>query len=135
MSLVFTRKENKAVSIDSSLGAFSQRLISCSILIVSLSFSGFAAANIWHVNAKIKSVYPESNGNFVLIFNQDHGDCLSTVNPDFYRVSVGQNSMTVEGAEKIFAAALSAASTGTPVSIYFDETNSNCHINRLRINF
>lgn len=96
--------------------------------------STYAAAR-WHTGVKIKMVYPLSGGDFVLTFDQDNPSCTSDSSPDYYRVSVGQNGVTAEGADKMYAAALTAASSGKTVNINFDDATSGCYVNRLEVIF
>ena len=80
------------------------------------SFSAMAAIgdDTWHT-ARIKQIYPQANGAFVLILDSDHANCNSPSTPDNYHVYPNYNGMTVDGAEKIYSAALLAASLNKPV--------------------
>lgn len=91
-----------------------------------------AFAGTWH-SSKISHVYPTASGEFVLKFESDSAACTSGDSPDYYRVKVGENYVTQEGANKIFATALAAAMAGKTINIYFDETTSHCYINRIQI--
>lgn len=103
------------------------------LLIVATTFISFNAhAGLWHT-AKIKNVYPQADGNFVLILYADHSSCTNANSPDYYYVSVGQNGVTQEGANKMYAAALAAAISGKSVTFNFDENSSTCSINRLSL--
>jgi hypothetical protein len=88
------------------------------------------AAEQW-ITSKIFAVYPLSNGNFVLIFNDDHPACTSTANPKYYYVSVGQNGITEEGRTALLAVATAAAASKSDVSVAFDDGTDACYVNRI----
>jgi hypothetical protein len=48
-------------------------------------------------------------------------------------VKVGQNGMTEAGAQKIYAAALTALAAGKAVSVNFDDASDGCYVNRLMV--
>lgn len=96
------------------------------------SFAVSAEASTWHT-AEIKRVYTLSNGDYILQFKSDSSACTSAETTDYYRISVGQNGVTQEGADKMYSAALSAGVAGKMVSIYFDSSTSLCYVNRLYI--
>lgn len=102
------------------------------IKIALVSFAVSAEASTWHT-AEIKRVYALSNGDYILQFKSDSPACTSGDSPDYYRVSVGENGVTAEGADKMYSAALSAAVAGKMVSIFFDASTSLCYVNRLYI--
>lgn len=108
------------------------------IAICTLILCCFAVTNslagTWH-NSTIKSVYPLADGNFILTLEGDSQQCTSTNSPDYYYVEVGENSITAEGVDIIYSAALTAAVSGKSVDIYFDESTPKCHINRIRVLF
>jgi len=73
-----------------------------------------------------------SNGNFAVIF-RNPSSC-----PDknqYHHVSVGNNGVNAQGAEKMFSAALAAAAMGKTISINFDNSTNYCFINRLKVNY
>ncbi|MBQ4862570.1 hypothetical protein J8L98_12815 [Pseudoalteromonas sp. MMG013] len=51
------------------------------------SISGFASAEpTWHAST-INKVYPQSNGDVVLTFTQDHAKCTNDSIPKYYYLS------------------------------------------------
>ena len=79
-------------------------------------------------------VYPTSDGNFVVGFNTNHANCSNGSLPiKYHSITVGQNSVTADGAKKMYAALLVALSAGLTVSIHFDNGTSYCYVNRLSI--
>ncbi|WP_419227336.1 hypothetical protein [Alteromonas sp. OM2203] len=109
------------------------KLVRKTVLLCSLIFvipSSFAA-NTWHTST-IKSIYPVSNGDFIIIFNNSS---ICSDKNQYHRVTVGSNSVKIEGAEKMYSAALAAAAMGKTISINFDSSTSHCFINRLKVNY
>ena len=94
--------------------------------------SSLAHADAWH-SSKIKQLYPQADGNFILILETDSTQCSSASNPDDYSVWVGQNGMTQEGSKKTFAAASIAFAMGKTINIVFDESTPNCFINPISL--
>ncbi|MBX2849125.1 MAG: hypothetical protein KTR16_12440 [Acidiferrobacterales bacterium] len=92
-----------------------------------------ALAGVWHSGVKINTVYPLADGNFILRLDQDHQGCLATQSPDYYRVSVGENDVNEEGANKLFSLAMAASLSGKKVNIYFQEGTEGCYINRIML--
>jgi len=86
---------------------------------------------IWNVT--LTQVYPLSNGDFVLAFSADAPNCTNTSVPKYLFVAVGQNGITAAGSVKMYAAALTAFSTGRTVDAAFDDATPSCYINRLTI--
>jgi hypothetical protein len=98
----------------------------------------FAVAGASHVAAtershtsQIRYVYPLANGNFIVTFLADDSYCTNPSSPKYYLVSVGSNSVTADGAKMMFAAALAAAAQRVTVVVAYDDSTSNCYINRL----
>ena len=89
-----------------------------------------STAEVWHTST-IRNIYPQADGNFVLQFTLDSESCTNASNPKNYYVSVGQNSMTSDGAWKIYAAAMLAMVRNKTVAIAFDEATATCYVNRL----
>lgn len=82
----------------------------------------------------LKSVYPQGNGDFVIIFStESQGYCTSTATPKYYHVAVGQYSVNAEGAKRMYAAALLSLASDLPILIAFDDATSFCYVNRLLI--
>lgn len=91
--------------------------------------TGFAAEQ-W-VTGTLMYVYPQGNGDFVLIFDVDSPNCPVTGPRKYMNANVGQNGMTAEGAKKIYSAALAALLTRSVVQVAFDDATTACFINRL----
>lgn len=101
--------------------------------LVALVLSGLAdpaaAAEAWAV-ATLKFVYPLGDGSVVLAMTTDPPTCTSTATPKYLLVRAGQNGMTADGAKNILAAALTALAMGTQFQVNFDDSTSNCYVNR-----
>ena len=100
------------------------------MMLVLTSFSSFAGT--WH-SEKVRWVYPLANGDFVLKFITAPETCTSA--SKYFYIKVGSNGMTKEGAGHIYSLALTAASTGKAIKVYFDETSTLCYVNRAYVNF
>lgn len=92
------------------------------------------SANHWH-GSTVRTVYPLSDGDFILILNNDNANCTSPETPHYYYVRAGQNSMTVDGVDKLYASVLTAAAANIPISINFSDSTSSCFINRMQVQF
>ena len=92
------------------------------------------ADNKWH-DSTIKTIYPTADGGFVLILDTDSSNCPQTAVGKYHYVTVGDNSMTTEGANKIYSLALMAAATDKVVNIYFNDATNRCAINRMHVSF
>ncbi len=101
------------------------------IIVLLYSLEGLAAPT-WHTST-IRSVYPLSDGSVVLTFDSDSPNCSNASDPDYYYIRVGQNGMTSDGLKLLYAAALTAFTTGSRVSINYDDATTGCYINRLNI--
>lgn len=94
--------------------------------------SASLAVDTWHTST-LKYVYALADGGFVLIFDTSAPSCTSTATDKYFHVIPTQNGMTVEGAKKIYAAALMAMATDKAMQFAFDNATSNCYINRAMI--
>lgn len=83
--------------------------------------------------AVVKAVYPTANGTFVVSLSSESPYCTNGSVPKYYYVSVGQNGVTADGHKLIYAAVLTALTTGYQVSFAFDNATGNCYINRLSV--
>jgi hypothetical protein len=103
----------------------------CFYLIVSLlSGTSAMATERWHT-AQIKRIYPQGDGAFVIMFETESAYCSSTATPKYYLVGSGSNGVTAEGEKKIYAAAMTAIALGRQVMVAFDDSTTNCAVNRL----
>ena len=96
------------------------------------AMSSAGAAELW-VDEYLLSVYPLSDGNFILSFQTAPTQCTSTANPKYFHVYAGQNGVTAEGVKAMLAASLTALASGKRVQAAFDDSTSNCFVNRIRI--
>lgn len=111
--------------------------ISFVLLVLVGLFSNSALAVNWQYHTStIKAVYPQYNGKYVLMFNEESNACTngSTPNKGYY-VEIGVNGMTERGADLIYSSALAAAAAGKTVTILFDADRYSCDINTLRVDF
>ena len=92
------------------------------------------SADIWH-QSKIARVYPHGDGSFVIIFRNDSDKCPSTNNPKYHYVRTGYNNVDETAVDKIYSAALAAATMEKEVSVNFDDSTSKYFINRLIVHF
>jgi hypothetical protein len=103
------------------------------VTLLTLSVAGLAlAADTWHTST-IRYVYPQAAGSVVITFDDESQACTSGSNPKYYHIRVGENGVTQEGLEVLYAAALAAHLSGRSVQINFDSSSSYCWINRLRV--
>lgn len=107
--------------------------ISIVILFLFGSVSAFAESH-WHTST-IEKIYPLSDGDFVLIFDTNSDDCPSTSAGKYHYVTIGENAVNLEGANKMYSLAMTAALTDKKVTVYFSDTSNNCYINRMSVKF
>jgi hypothetical protein len=94
--------------------------------------SASLAAEVWHTST-LKYVYALADGAFVLIFDVSAPSCTSPATDKYFNVAPTQNGMTVEGAKKIYSAALMAMATDKALQFAFDDATANCYINRAMV--
>lgn len=102
------------------------------LLISSLLLSMTASADMWY-SGKLKMVYPLASGSFVLTFQTSPPECTNSSH--YFYTEVGQRSVTIEGSNKMYSLALVAASGDKKLTVNYDETSSNCYINRMYIDY
>ena len=90
------------------------------------------AAYVWH-NSEIKTIYPLAGGAFVIIPQISADDCPYI--DGYLYVEAGQGGVTQEAVKNYLSVALTAASLGKKVNIYFDKDGTRCYINRLSVSF
>lgn len=93
---------------------------------------GAYAAEVWHTST-IKMLYPLADGSFVLIFDVNAPACTNGNTDKYHYVTPSQNAMTVEGAKKMYAAAMMAMATEKSVQLAFDDATASCYVNRLAL--
>jgi hypothetical protein len=91
-----------------------------------------AMAEGWHQDF-VKTVYPLSNGNFVVIFVSSPSSCPNANNPKYFYVQVGNNGVTSDGAKAMLATALTAFTTGRKLTVAFDDASASCDVNRMSV--
>jgi hypothetical protein len=81
---------------------------------------------------RVKLVYPQADGSFVIGIKTPSSYCSSGyTNPQYLFVTVGQLNVTADGAAKLYAAALTALTTGLAVMAVFGDATPNCYVDRL----
>jgi len=80
----------------------------------------------------VKWVYPLANGSFVVTLNTDPPNCTAN-SPKYLRVVAGENGVTADGVKAMLATALAALAAGKQLQVAFDDSTSNCYVNRLLI--
>ncbi len=95
-----------------------------------MSFNIIAADNKWF-NSTLKTIYPLSDGSFILVFKDTNENCLSK--PQYHQVKAGQNGVTPLAIELMFSTALSAGTLGKKMSIVYDASSEYCYINRMKV--
>lgn len=104
------------------------------IFVVCVFVSTVSAEPTWHT-AKVKQLYPLSDGAIVVIFDKDNTACPNTNSPQYYYLRTGTNGVTADGLKNMYSALLAAAASGKDVVINFESSNSDCAINRLTVLF
>jgi len=97
-----------------------------------LAWGSAAIAASTTVTSTLKSVYPLSDGSFVLIFTNDASTCVNST-PKYFYITPGQNGVSVDGAKAMLATSLSAFALGASVTLNFDDSTAFCYGNRLYI--
>src|SRR5262245_56345793 len=69
----------------------------------------------------ITDVYPMANGSFVISIADVPTQCTNTSTPKRLTVKVGENSITAEALQQIFAASLTAMTTDITVYVAYDD--------------
>lgn len=96
-----------------------------------LMFSNLCFAEFrWH-ESEIRRIYPTADGGFVLTFKGNAQECAHSNAEKYHYVLDGHAGMTKDGANKMYALALSAAAMGKKVSINYDDSTPDCYINRM----
>ena len=106
------------------------RSVILGVMLTLVSATSYAA--ISSVQSPVKSVYPLADGSFIIILTNDASTCLAT-SPKYFYVAIGQNGVAMDGAKAMLATALTAFSTGSSLSLIFDDATTNCYVNRISI--
>lgn len=105
---------------------FKKLLLAAGLL---LSFQSVAETQVWHMGT-VESVYPQNNGNFIIILKDETPDC-----DGYFNVTVGQAGVTQEASEKMMSVALAAGMSGKELRVNFDKDSTSCFVNRMKIQF
>ena len=92
------------------------------------------ANDVWH-SSNIEKIYPQGDGSFVLTFITDAPACSNVNQPKYHYIRAGYNNVDQEGVDKMYSAALTAATLGKKINFNFDDSTDKCFINRLSISF
>lgn len=105
-------------------------LLVVSLFITSVSY----AVPTWHT-AKIKHIYPLSEGSVIIIFDTAHAACVTLDGAvrTYYYIRQGHNGVNEQGLKHIYSAALTAFTTEKNVTVNFDSDTTGCFINRMLI--
>jgi hypothetical protein len=87
------------------------------------------AAEGWATDT-LRYVYPLSTGNFVIALNSNPAICPAVGDPKYFYVVAGENGVTVDGVKAMLASALAAMAMGKQIQIAFDNSTTNCYVNR-----
>ena len=101
-------------------------------LLMILRSGSVLATPVWFTST-IKTVYPQGNGDYVLIFNDPSPSCSHA--GGYHLIAPSQNGMSEAGSNKMYALAVTAAALGKTLTINFDDSSSNCYVNRLLVDF
>lgn len=105
------------------------------LILLTLFVSNVNATARWHT-AIVQTVYPHSNGDFVIIFDKDSSYCSNSATGNkYYYVSAGQNRVNRKGVKSMLSTALTAATTKNRLSINFDDATEKCFVNRMKLSF
>jgi hypothetical protein len=105
--------------------------LACSLAALAM-LAPASAAEGWHQDY-VKSVYPMSNGNFVVTFATSPANCTNGSNPKYFYVQAGHNGVTAEGVKAMLAVSLMAFAGGKKLTIVFDDSSYSCDINRMSV--
>jgi hypothetical protein len=106
------------------------RLLLTAVLLI---FTGSVlGAESWHTS-RVKYVYPLADGSVVLVFVNSAVACSASGPDKYHYLSVGENGVTADGFDRIYAAALAGAAGGQVLQINFDDASSYCFVNRLLV--
>jgi hypothetical protein len=94
---------------------------------------GLANATEQWVTDNIRSVYPLSDGSFVITFVNPQPICTNTATNQYFWVSPSHNGVNADGAKAMLATALTAFVSGKKIDLAFEAATSDCFVNRLAI--
>ena len=88
------------------------------------------AAEQW-ATGNVGYVYPQGSGNFVVTITNAPATCTNPANPKYFHIYNGQNGVNADGVKAMLAVVLTAHASGKQIQIAFDDSTSNCYVNRL----
>lgn len=103
------------------------------LIIMLFSTSAFAA-NVWHTST-IKWIYPQADGGVIIAFDTDSSSCTNTSNPKFHLLKEGSNGVDAKGFTAMLAVVLAAGQQNKQLNIVFENSSSDCEINRLFVEY
>lgn len=98
-----------------------------------LLLPGLLNAATVSINTRIDRIYPQAGGIVIINLVTDHASCTSASSPDHYYLEVNQNGATDLGFQNLYAAALAAMTSQLDVTVWFDDSTSECYISRIRV--
>jgi hypothetical protein len=94
--------------------------------------SATSAAEVW-ITEYLAHVYPQGDGSFIITFVNSPPACTSGAVPKYLTVAAGHNGVVADGVKAMRAVSLTALAAGKQIQAAFDDSDSACYINRLRI--
>lgn len=88
-----------------------------------------SAANVWKSDAYIKGVQALANGDYLIMTTAS--DLTACNGDNQLKVSVGENTLTAEGAKIILSMALVSLSSKTKVSVFYDNASQSCFVQQM----
>ena len=108
-------------------------VIAICVVALSLAAQSAIATERWH-SSTIAKVYPLASGDFIIMLDVNAPNCTATQTPyHYYHVEIGKNGMTADGLKLMYSAALAAAAQNLTIYIVYDDSTSNCYVNRLQV--
>jgi hypothetical protein len=98
-----------------------------------MAVTSTAPAGTQYFQAPVQSVYPQGDGSFIVTFTQNTSLCPNQSSPQYFSVAAGQFGVNSDGVKAMLATALTAYALGKSLSFVFDDSTTNCYINRLSI--
>ena len=90
------------------------------------------AAEGWYQD-RVKWIYPQANGGFIIVFMNQAPGCTSTANPKYFHVTAGAYGVTSDGVKAMLSTVLMAYASDKLVSVAYEMSSQYCDVNRLYI--
>ena len=81
----------------------------------------------------IRMLYPNADGTYVLILNANMAACGGITGYKYLYIKAGQNGVTADGQKNIIATSMLAFAADRNTSIVYDDSTTNCWINRISV--